>query len=400
MPQRRADGDRRIERAELPGFRSVLHQQRSRDAADRVHRRVELPPMPRCESGSKRRSRCRPGSRSEELRLATVESGPPAGEDSNDDAFDGAAVMVALLAMPPVQAVELGTQLPPVSSGSYPFTGSPRHPPVPRTIRRRAFAPDGDTVPRRRGSGELVWLERRSTALARRRAAPGPDHRTLYFSSERHAGRLPRVASTRLKIPRACWPAQRQRRHLGDDAAAVARRAGRVGGAHRGREALALPRSCDRMPMPNAETFPRTGHRVALDNVEQGGRAVRRGRVKDGEVVATGVNRPRDARAIRPRMPSSTRCVRHRRQLGTPDLSAAPSSRERPSSPTAQVAMRMATARSFSPIRTRTWNCLACRPRRCTPISPSCSRRQSMTIRHVAMTIRHVPTWKCRQAVT
>lgn len=99
----------------------------------------------------------------------------------------GAAAM-ALLAMPsPVQAVELGTHTPfcgPVLYSPYGFApgilSGPAHDSAP------AFAPDGDTVRDGAQRGEPVWLgETVNSPGSDAEPRLGPDHRTLYFSSER-----------------------------------------------------------------------------------------------------------------------------------------------------------------------------------------------------------------------
>ncbi|WP_300616489.1 nucleoside deaminase [Dokdonella sp.] len=154
--------------------------------------------------------------------------------------------------------------------------------------------------------------------------------------------------------------------------------------------------------MPNAETFLEQAIALALDNVEQGGRPFGAVVVKDGEVVATGVNRLLATRD--PTSHAELNALRAASQaLGTPDLSGCAVYASGHPCPMCLAAMRMAgigevvfayTNEDAEPFGLSTAAVYADLAK---PFA-----QQSMTIRHVAMDdpARPYLAWKCRQAVT
>lgn len=154
--------------------------------------------------------------------------------------------------------------------------------------------------------------------------------------------------------------------------------------------------------MPNAETFLEQAIALALDNVEQGGRPFGAVVVKDGEVVATGVNRLLATRD--PTSHAELNALRAASQaLGTPDLSGCAVYASGHPCPMCLAAMRMAgigevvfayTNEDAEPFGLSTAAVYADLAK---PFA-----QQSMTIRHVAMDdpARPYLAWKRRQAVT
>lgn len=154
--------------------------------------------------------------------------------------------------------------------------------------------------------------------------------------------------------------------------------------------------------MPNAETFLEQAIALALDNVEQGGRPFGAVVVKDGEVVATGVNRLLATRD--PTSHAELNALRAASQaLGTPDLSGCAVYASGHPCPMCLAAMRMAgigevvfayTNEDAEPFGLSTAAVYADLAK---PFA-----QQSMTIRHVAMDdpARPYLAWKHRQAAS
>lgn len=151
--------------------------------------------------------------------------------------------------------------------------------------------------------------------------------------------------------------------------------------------------------MPNAETFLEQAIALALDNVEQGGRPFGAVVVKDGEVVATGVNRLLATRD--PTSHAELNALRAASQaLGTPDLSGCAVYASGHPCPMCLAAMRMAgiaqvffayTNEDAEPYGLSTAAVYADLAR---PLA-----RQSMAIRHVAVPAPAHPyaEWRRRQ---
>lgn len=154
--------------------------------------------------------------------------------------------------------------------------------------------------------------------------------------------------------------------------------------------------------MPNAETYLEQAIALALDNVEQGGRPFGAVLVKNGEVVATGVNRLLATRD--PTSHAELNALRAASQvLGTPDLSGCTVYASGHPCPMCLAAMRMAgigevvfayTNEDAEPFGLSTAAVYADLAK---PFA-----QQSMTIRHVAMDdpVRPYLAWKHRQATT
>lgn len=154
--------------------------------------------------------------------------------------------------------------------------------------------------------------------------------------------------------------------------------------------------------MPNAETFLEQAIALALDNVEQGARPFGAVVVKEGEVVATGVNRLLATRD--PTSHAELNALRAASQaLGTPDLSGCAVYASGHPCPMCLAAMRMAgigevvfayTNEDAEPFGLSTAAVYADLAK---PFA-----QQSMTIRHVAMDdpARPYLAWKHRQAAS